>query len=233
MPNKGRTPLWITTGGLVFTLTAGFVNAIGFLGVHHHGLSHVSGQVTLVGIRLAEGDISEAVGGVLVALWFFIGAVLSGIIIQRAELSRKGRRYGVAMMTEGSLLGLATYMLVSGNERGEYVAAMACGLQNAMATTYSGSILRTTHMTGVVTDLGIILGHWVRREPLEGARVQLLTTLLGGFITGGTLGAFAFIRLGTWSLLLPCVAMLLAGTGFTVVVNRRGSHLKLPSTPSP
>lgn len=232
MPNKGRTPLWITTGGLVFTLTAGFVNAIGFLGVHHHGLSHVSGQVTLVGIRLAEGDLSEAIGGVLVALWFFIGAVLSGVIIQRAELSRKGRRYGVAMMTEGSLLGLATYMLVNGNERGEYVAAMACGLQNAMATTYSGSILRTTHMTGVVTDLGIILGHWVRREPLEGARVQLLTTLLAGFVTGGTLGAFAFIRLGTWSLLLPCVVMLLAGSAFTVVVNRRGSHLK-PSTPSP
>jgi uncharacterized membrane protein YoaK (UPF0700 family) len=233
MPNKGRTPLWITAGGLIFTLTAGFVNAIGFLGVHHHGLSHVSGQATLVGIRLAEGDLSEALGGVLVAAWFFIGAVLSGIIIQRAELSRKGRRYGVAMIAEGSLLGIATYMLVNGNERGEYLAAMACGLQNAMATTYSGAILRTTHMTGVVTDLGIMLGHWVRREPLELARMQLLAILLSGFITGGTLGAFAFIRLGTWSLLVPCLAMVVAGSGFTVVVNRRGSHLKAPSAPSP
>jgi uncharacterized membrane protein YoaK (UPF0700 family) len=229
MPNKSRTPLWITTGGLVFTLTAGFVNAIGFLGVHHHGLSHVSGQVTLVGIRLAEGDLSEAIGGVLVALWFFAGAVLSGIIIQRAELSRKGRRYGVAMLTEGSLLGVATYMLVGGNERGEYLAAMACGLQNAMATTYSGSILRTTHMTGVVTDLGIMVGHWVRREPLEGARVGLLFTLLSGFVTGGALGALAWLRLGTWALALPCVVMLLAGTVYSVTIARRGSHLRSPT----
>jgi uncharacterized membrane protein YoaK (UPF0700 family) len=215
------TPLWITAGGLIFTLTAGFVNAIGFLGVHHHGLSHVTGQVTMVSIRLADGNAGEAIKGVLVGLWFFAGAVLSGIIIQRAELSRKGRRYGVAMLVEATLLLIATWMLVHGDDSGEYVAAMACGLQNAMATSYSGNVLRTTHMTGVVTDLGILIGHWVRREPLEAARLQLMTLLLGGFLTGGALGAFTFEKLGPWAMAVPASVLVVAGVAFSVVAWRR------------
>jgi uncharacterized membrane protein YoaK (UPF0700 family) len=213
------TPLWITAGAIIFTLTAGFVNAIGFLGVHHHGLSHVTGQVTMVSIRLADGDLETALKAVLVGLWFFVGAVLSGIIIQRAELSRKGRRYGVAMLVESVLLMVATWLLARGDDRGEYVAATACGLQNAMATSYSGAILRTTHMTGVVTDLGILIGHWVRRERLETQKLQLLSTLLGGFLVGGTLGALTFQRAGSWSLLIP--GLVLAGTGASFLFSRR------------
>lgn len=215
------TPLWITAGGLTFTLTAGFVNAIGFLGVHHHGLSHVTGQVTMVSIRLADGNVGEAVKGVLVGLWFFVGAVLSGIIIQRAELSRKGRRYGVAMMVEASFLAAATWMLVHGDDHGEYVAAMACGLQNAMATSYSGAVLRTTHMTGIVTDLGILIGHWVRREPLETQKLQLLLILLSGFLTGGALGAIAFEHLAAWALVVPASVLAVTGVSFTVMASRQ------------
>jgi uncharacterized membrane protein YoaK (UPF0700 family) len=208
------TPVWISLGGLLFSMTAGFINAIGFLGVHHNGLSHVTGQVTLVSIRLAEGGGESALKGVSVGLWFFFGAILSGIIVQRPELSRRGRRYGVAMTIEGVVLTAATWLLVRGNERGEYLAAMACGLQNAMATSYSGAVLRTTHMTGIVTDLGILLGHWIRREPLEGHKARLLAQLLVGFILGGLAGALAFTRMGPWALGLPAVTMLGAGVVF-------------------
>jgi uncharacterized membrane protein YoaK (UPF0700 family) len=215
------TPLWIVGGGISFTLVAGFINAIGLLGVHHHGLSHVTGQVTMVSIKLAEGAPADALKGVLVGLWFFAGSVLSGIIIQRPELSRKGRRYGVAMLVEAGLLGVATYFLVRGDDRGEYLAATACGLQNAMATSYSGSVLRTTHMTGVVTDLGILVGHWVRREPLEAPRLQLLVLLVVGFLTGGSLGAVAFAQLGPWALAVPGGAMALGGGAYMYFAARR------------
>jgi uncharacterized membrane protein YoaK (UPF0700 family) len=211
------TPLWITLGAILLSVTAGYVNAIGFLGIHHHGLSHVTGQVTMVSIRLAEGDPDDAYKAVSVGLWFFAGAVLSGIIVQRAELSRRGRRYGVAMVAEGVLLATGTALLVRSSERGEYLAAMACGLQNAMATSYSGSVLRTTHMTGVVTDLGILVGHWVRREPLETRKLKLLLMLLSGFVTGGALGAVSFRRLGPWALLGPAVVLLVVGVSFTLL----------------
>lgn len=215
------TPLWITSGAVLLSLIAGYVNAVGFLGIHHHGLSHVTGQVTLVSIRLAEGDATDAYKGVTVGLWFFAGAVLSGVLIQRAELSRRGRRYGLAMVAEGILLSVATALLLRGNDRGEYLAAMACGLQNAMATSYSGSVLRTTHMTGVVTDLGILIGHWVRREPLETKRLTLLAILLGGFLTGGVLGAEGFTRLEAWALAVPAGVLLAAGVGFTLLGHLR------------
>lgn len=208
------TPTWISVGGLIFSLTAGFINAIGFLGVHHQGLSHVTGQVTTVSIRLADGDGNRALAGFSVGLWFFAGAILSGIVIQRPELSRRGRRYGVAMTMEGLILSAATWLLVRGNSRGEYLAAMACGLQNAMATSYSGAVLRTTHMTGIVTDLGIQLGHWLRREPLEMRKSWLLVQLLGGFLLGGLLGAVVFPRAGAWSLALPAFLMFSAGITF-------------------
>jgi uncharacterized membrane protein YoaK (UPF0700 family) len=211
------TPLWITLGAVVLSLAAGYVNAIGFLGIHHHGLSHVTGQVTLVSIRLAEGDAADAYRGVTVGLWFFAGAVLSGVIIKRAELSLRGRRYGVAMMVEGALLALGTGLLVRGSDRGEYLAAMACGLQNAMATSYSGSVLRTTHMTGVVTDLGILVGHWLRREPLETKRLKLLAILFGGFLLGGVLGALASVRFGPWALAVPAGLMLTSGASFVLL----------------
>jgi uncharacterized membrane protein YoaK (UPF0700 family) len=211
------TPLWITLGAILLSVTAGYVNAVGFLGVHHHGLSHVTGQVTLVSIRLAEGDAADAYQGFSVGLWFFAGAVLSGVIVKRAELSRRGRRYGVAMAAEGVLLGIGTALLVRGSDRGEYLAAMACGLQNAMATSYSGAVLRTTHMTGVVTDLGILIGHWVRREPLEAVRLKLLLMLLSGFLTGGVLGAVGFLHLGPWALGAPALVMLVSGGAFVLL----------------
>ena len=215
------TPLWITLGAVLLSVAAGYVNAVGFLGVHHHGLSHVTGQVTLVSIRLAEGDAADAYNGVSMGLWFFAGAVLSGVIIKRAELSRRGRRYGVAMVAEGLLLLAGTTLLVRGSDRGESLAAMACGLQNAMATSYSGAILRTTHMTGVVTDLGILIGHWLRREPLETKRLTLLAILLGGFITGGVLGAVGFLHLGPWALAVPATVLLSSGVGFTLLGHLR------------
>ena len=199
---------------MIFSVTAGFINAVGFLGVHHRGLSHVTGQVTMVSIQLADSGGTAAFKTVSVGLWFFAGAILSGIIVQRPELSRRGRRYGVAMVVEGVVLSVATWFLVRGSDRGEYLAAMAVGLQNAMATSYSGAVLRTTHMTGIVTDLGILLGHWIRREPLDTRKFRLLAELLLGFIVGGLLGALFFHRMGAWSLAVPAATMLFGGITF-------------------
>jgi len=208
------TPVWTVVGGLIFSVTAGFVSAVGFLGVHHHGLSHVTGQMTMVSIRLADSGLRAALKAVWIVLWFFGGAILSGIIIQRPELSRRGRRYGVAMIVEGVVLSVATGLLVRGNDQGEYLAALSLGLQNAMATSYSGAVLRTTHVTGIVTDLGILLGHLVRREPVDARKLGLLSQLLVGFVSGGLVGAVVFHHVGAWSLAVPSGLMLGGGVIF-------------------
>src|SRR5690606_9389894 len=95
---------------------------------------------------------------------------------------RAGRRYGVVLIVEGALLAFAVPLLTRVPVAGSACAAAACGLQNAMATAYSGAVVRTTHVTGIVTDLGLAFSHWLRRSSGRGGRVRLLLALFTGFL---------------------------------------------------
>lgn len=214
MPWK-KTPAWITLGGAWLAFTAGYINAIGFLGAQQHGLTHVTGQVTSVGIQLSRADLGATFRAAMLVLWFFAGAVISGAIIQRAELSARGRRYGFAMGVEALLISLAIALVNRGYAWGDNLVAMAAGLQNAMATSYSGAVVRTTHMTGIVTDLGITLGHMLRGHAPEWPKVTLLLVLFGSFLTGGVLGAAAWPFLTTWALVPAAVTMGLSAVGYS------------------
>jgi uncharacterized membrane protein YoaK (UPF0700 family) len=127
-----------------------------------------------------------------------------------------GRRYGVALTCESILLFGAAHFLRSGSNNGDYLAAAACGLQNALATTYSGAIVRTTHITGLVTDLGIAAGLALRREVVDHRRVILHLTLVAGFVCGGILGALGFRVLGVDTLFFPASVIGAVGLGYSV-----------------
>jgi uncharacterized membrane protein YoaK (UPF0700 family) len=216
-----RTPLWIALGGAALATTAGYVNAIGYLGLAHRGVSHVTGQVSQMGIDLVARDGSAAVMAATLVIAFVAGATLSGMLIRTAEVSDAvQQRYGFALLIESLLLGVASAMLALGVGTPELLVAMAMGLQNAMASTYAGAIVRTTHVTGVATDLGILLGQSLRGERPEPGRVKLLTLLMGAFVTGGALGAASFDWLGRFSLVPPAVAVALAAIVWTRVARR-------------
>jgi uncharacterized membrane protein YoaK (UPF0700 family) len=81
------------------------------------------------------------------------------------------------------------------------------GLQNAIITKISNSRIRTTHVTGLVTDLGIELGklfYWniEKEHPPENMvlgnriKLRLLASLLLMFFIGGLAGAFGFNHIG-------------------------------------
>lgn len=79
------------------------------------------------------------------------------------------------------------------------------GLQNAMTSTYSGAVVRTTHLSGIMTDLGVMLGHWVRRLPVDTLKLTLLLTLAGGFWLGAITGTLLFRWMAFDGLLMPAV----------------------------
>ncbi|HEY0967055.1 MAG TPA: YoaK family protein [Opitutaceae bacterium] len=212
-------PRWVAVGGFTLTCVAGAVNAVGFLGVHHQALSHMSGTGTIFSTELALGRLGPALHAGLVLGWFFLGCVLSGMIIRQSTL-KAGRRYGVALTCESILLFSAAYFLRNESNIGDYLAAMACGLQNAMATSYSGAVVRTTHITGIITDLGIAVGHAVRREPVDRHRVTLFALLVAGFLVGGVLGGWGFLHFGSDTLLFPATATGLAGIGYALFKHR-------------
>ena len=84
-----------------------------------------------------------------------------------------------------------------------YAAACACGLQNAMVSTYSGAVVRTTHVSGMFTDLGIFLGHALRGLPVDSRRLRLCLLVISGFLSGGIVGTFAFKVFSYSALLFP------------------------------
>ncbi len=208
-------PRWILAGGFLLACVAGCVNAVGFLGVHHQAISHMSGTVTTLGVGLVGNDRAALVHVASTLGFFFAGCVLSGVIIRQSTL-KAGRRYGIALAVEAALLLGATYFLRHGAITGDYLAAMACGLQNAMATSYSGAVIRTTHMTGIVTDLGIALGLLARREKVDWRRIGLYSVLLSGFLLGGVLGALGFAEFGYDTLLFPAVLTGAGGVGYAL-----------------
>lgn len=205
-----ETPAWITAGGLALSCGAGCINAVGFLGLHHQALTHLTGTVSILSIEAIEADYAMAGHALLVIVFFFLGALVSGAVIRQSTL-KLGRRYGVALALESVLLFAAVAFLRRGAFAGDCLASMACGLQNAMATSYSGAVVRTTHLTGVVTDLGIACGHWLRRQPVDWGRFRLYGVLLLGFFLGGVLGTLGFQRMGYDTLLFPAVLTGTAG----------------------
>ena len=106
------------------------------------------------------------------------------------------------------------------------------GLQNAIITKVSQARIRTTHVTGLVTDIGIELGklaYWNRSE-IAGARVEadlgkllLLCSLLSAFILGGIVGALGFKHLG-FVTTVPLAVILLILAGLPLIISFWGKR---------
>ena len=215
---------------------AGWLNAIGVLGLAHQAISHVTGTITLSAIDAAKGDLAPALHASTVVFFFFVGAALSGFIVQQPQL-HMGRRYGVVLLLESLLLVLSLTFFDLSSISGEYLAAVAVGLQNALATTYSGAVIRTTHMTGIVTDLGLYVGHALRGQPVDRVRARLHVLLLLGFFVGGMGGKFAFDVVGYQAMIVPALVTGLAGAGYIAYVQRqrrlhRTDHAMSVATPA-
>jgi uncharacterized membrane protein YoaK (UPF0700 family) len=225
-------------GGFSLTLIGGCINAIGLLGVYHQAVSHMSGTITMLGLDFANHDRIVILHTLCVVASFFFGALMSGFIIRQSTL-RAGRRYGLVLAIESALLFAATYLLRQDLRAGDYLAAMACGLQNAMATSYSGAIVRTTHVTGIITDLGIACGHLLRGQEVEWRRLQLYGVLLTGFLSGAYLGAIGYSELGYNTLLFPASLAGCTGLGYAIFKHierqkhRRSLHAALLNPPTP
>jgi uncharacterized membrane protein YoaK (UPF0700 family) len=214
-----KLPRWVWAGGAALAFIAGSINAVGLLDFRHQAITHMTGTTTLLGIAAAQSSATDFLQLALVVLAFFGGAALSGAIIGASAL-QFGRRYGVVLSIESVLLFCAVPLLQQQNDLGLYLATCACGLQNAMASTYSGAVLRTTHMSGIVTDLGIFLGQRLRGHAIDVKRVRLYTLLYCAFLLGGIAGACGFSKFGVAMLYAPALLVGIAGITYAAYRHR-------------
>jgi len=181
---------------------AGIINVVGLLGFEHETITHLTGNTSRLAEALAKLDIPAALHLAALIGSFVVGTVISGFIIQDGTL-QLGRKYSVVLLLESLLLFASIPFLRCQSVYGMYTAACASGLQNAMVSTYSGAVVRTTHLSGMFTDLGISLGHMMRGLPVNAKRLWLCCLVISGFLSGGIIGTLAFKAFGYGALLFP------------------------------
>lgn len=214
-----QLPRWAWIGGGLLALIAGCINAVGYLCFRHQPITHLTGTSTELGLALARLDATEIAHWALAIASFLAGAVLSGFIVQQSTL-QLGRRYGVVLMIESVLLFAAIPLIHDQRDLGLYLASAACGLQNAMVSTYSGATFRTTHLSGIFTDLGIYLGQRLRGLQVDMLRVHVCLLVASHFIVGATLGAIGFLAWQERVLLVPAVLTGVVGLGYAIYRHR-------------
>ena len=207
-----KLPQWVWSGAWALAFIAGIINVVGLLGFEHQAVTHLTGTTSLLAAAVAASDAASVLHFAIIIGSFVGGTVLSGFLIQDSTLKLR-RRYGVALLLESLMLCGAVLLLQRHSDGGVYLASGACGLQNAMVSTYSGAVVRTTHLSGMFTDLGISLGHALRGLPVDMLRLRLCFLIISAFFSGGVAGAFCFHRLGYSTLLIPA-----ALTGLTALL---------------
>ena len=163
-----------------------------------------------------RADRAEALHWLLAIAAFVPGAVISGFIVEQ-DVLQLGRRYGVVLVLESLLLFAAVPLL----HAGETIWASTwrrwpAGCRTRMVSTYSGVMFRTTHVTGIFTDLGIYLG-----QRLRGLEVDPLRSTLPagdcGFLAGAVVGTLLLRRHGQErTLLVPAALTGLAGLAYAI-----------------
>ncbi|KKD58184.1 membrane protein [Grimontia sp. AD028] len=220
-----KLPKWVEYGAFVLALTAGYVNGIGLLGFEHQAISHLSGTATLIGTDIINSHPVKLVHLLSILAGFFGGALLSGFILKDGTLSL-GRRYDFLLIVEAALLLGAIYPMSHNAVYGLYLAAAACGIQNGLVTSYSGAIVRTTHITGIITDLGLMFGARLRGQPVNRRKLVLFVVITVGFVLGGTLSAMLFPILQEKAFVLPAMVCVTLAFIYRIYMRRARIHLK-------
>ncbi|WP_019671940.1 YoaK family protein [Psychrobacter lutiphocae] len=214
-----KLPRWILIGGAILAFSAGCVNIIALSGFTNLSVSHVTGNVSLFSAALARLDWPTVLFIGASLLSFLAGAILSGLLIGQRSLSL-GRQYGVALVVEAALLALSCFLFFHHDYFGQLLAAAACGLQNAMVATYSGAVIRTTHLTGLTSDMGAAIGNWLAGRPINKMTLGFQAIIWYCFCGGGVVGAYGYFKFGYAAMLIPISIVLLAAIFYQTASNR-------------
>jgi len=171
-------------------------------------------QMTGIASHMSESGFyfewQTFITSVLILVSFIGGAFLSGLIIGHSQY-QENRSYGVALLINSFTLLLSTLFAFYVSTLALIFSAIACGLQNAMVASYKGLQVRTTHITGISTDIGVHLAHRFKDKTPFSWKVWLLFCILAGFILGGLMGILCFQLFGYLALAIPAVSNGLLG----------------------
>jgi len=217
----------------LLSFTAGTVDVSGYLALHQF-TSHMSGTVAALAADLPTLGPSALLPAAAVLGSFLSGAAFCALLVNWKRRREREGVFAFPVLLEALLLaslalpwtphhGLLTLVILG----------FAMGLQNAVITKISHAEIRTTHITGMVTDIGIEIGkalYWNRSVALAPVhasrdRLLLLSMLATLFFAGGALGAFAYPHAG-FLLMLPLAVLLALPTILPLATDLRSPALE-------
>jgi uncharacterized membrane protein YoaK (UPF0700 family) len=254
LPRPAYLPFWWTDVhrnpsvnlrlGVSLCFIAGAANAGGFLAIGQY-TSHMSGIVSGIADNLVLGELALVLAGLVALMAFVGGAMTTAVMISWSQRRQLRSAFARPLVLETALLlifGLfgATLDLHEGFFAPLTVLLLCylMGLQNAVITKISHAEIRTTHVTGMVTDIGIELGKfvYVHRSPIPGkvrinrVKLRMLAILVAAFFVGGVAGAFGFKHWG-YITTVPLAALLGLLASGPLIYDLRHGHIAPAAKP--
>ena len=224
-----RNNRWLAAG---LAFTAGMVNSVGFLAVAIY-TSHMTGLVSTAADQLVLGGYYWAWLAALGLFSFICGAAACALLFNWGRRNKHISKFALVLWVEALAILLVGLLADLTSQAGldwgiVMVLAWIMGLQNGLITKISDAQIRTTHVTGMVTDIGIEMGKWLYLNPKGDedpvkpnfTRLKLHILIVSMFFFGGVFGAL----LGTWIgfyTVLPAAAILLVLAFYPVYVDFR------------
>jgi uncharacterized membrane protein YoaK (UPF0700 family) len=216
---KLREHSFVLLAGLLLSFNAGYVNGCCLSGMLQGGqgvgVSAVTGAYTQAGLALGSGNFMKCISNLQIILCFMGGSALSGIIQPHPVPNRVSQGYGPTFLLGSVLLGVSATLA---NTRPEgraflYFAALANGLQNAMSSMYTANLIRSTHMSGISSDMGLFLGQMIRGNFTNTWRFIVLASLSSFFLLGGAISYHAVMRFKSIALIFNACLFAAVGLG--------------------
>jgi uncharacterized membrane protein YoaK (UPF0700 family) len=194
----------------LLSFVAGIVNVTGFFAVQRL-TTNVTGHFAFFADDLIRKDFGDAWVYLLYILSFFFGAFFSNFLIE--IVSRRSSRFVNLIPVVMEILILTNIAILSRAAVLQNANLIACcllfamGLQNSLVTSISNSTVRTTHLTGLFTDLGIELSQLMffiqpdQRQKLLSS-VKLRLAIISFFFMGCIIGGVIYFFFGILSLML-------------------------------
>lgn len=217
----------------VLAAVAGALNAAAFHAVGFFS-ANMTGNLSALSDRLAVGAWGAAGFFLSILAAFVAGSTLSALMISAGRRRRLGGVYAYSILLEAALLAVVGLLdlRLEGQLRVAVLVnglSFLMGLQNAAVTRISNARVRTTHVSGMLTDIGIGLSHLVDmargREPDAGrqdtlAKLSLHLATVAAFFAGGVAGVLLYDAMG--GVLMFVVAAVLLLVALPAALRTRG-----------
>lgn len=169
--------------------------------------SNVTGHVATLSSRVVEQNFSEILVFLVWLIMFFGGAFLTSFIVRSFEDKSYYRAHSIPIILEAVILFVVAFYghnfyRETKTEREIVIALIlfSMGLQNSLVSVISGGIIKTSHLTGLFTDLGGDIAEWLhpKVEKTKAIRDKIFIrfTILGFYFFGGLLGGYFFDLFG-------------------------------------